>query len=221
VPGAGGPHETRDASRQAPVTTTGDYLALLDWRRQAADMYREVRERLRANPVDAHTYWRHRRDDLFRNHPQSALPAERRAQFAGLHYFDYDPRLAFTAPIRPLPEIRYDAATSSGGIVSMVRVGAVDLPIGTLEIMWLDAYSGGLFISFSDATAGKTTYGGGRYLLDTAKSADLGARGDALVVDFNFAYYPSCAYDPKWTCPLAPPANRLAAAIEAGERHHE
>ena len=81
-------------------------------------------------------------------------------------------------------------------------------------------YGGGLFVPFSDATAGNTTYGGGRYLLDTAKSADLGARDGALVLDFNFAYNPSCAYDSKWTCPLAPPANRLAAAIEAGERHH-
>jgi hypothetical protein len=102
----------------------------------------------------------------------------------------------------------------------MLRVGAVDLPIGTLEILWLDSYGGGVFLPFSDATAAKTTYGGGRYLLDSAKSADLGARGDALVLDFNFAYYPSCAYDPKWTCPLAPPASRLATAVEAGERHY-
>ena len=54
--------------------------------------------------------------------------------------------------------------------------------------------------------------------MDTAKGADLGAHGDALVLDFNFAYQPSCAYDPKWVCPLAPPQNRLAVSIEAGER---
>ena len=195
------------------------YLALLDWRRQVADMYREIRARLGSSPIDAHAYWRRRRDELFRNHPQSALSADGRAQFAGLHYFDYDPRLAFTAPIRPLPEVRCDVVASDGRIVPMLRVGAVDLPIGTLEILWIDSYGGGLFLPFADATSAKTTYGGGRYVLDSAKSADLGVRGDALVLDFNFAYCPSCAYDPKWTCPLAPPANRLAAAVEAGERH--
>ena len=74
-----------------------------------------------------------------------------------------------------------------------------------------------MFLPFRDATSGNTTYGGGRYLLDTAKGADLGSAGDALVLDFNFAYHPSCVYDPKWVCPLAPLANRLAVAVEAGE----
>ncbi len=74
-----------------------------------------------------------------------------------------------------------------------------------------------MFIPFRDATSGQTTYGGGRYLLDTAKGADLGTNGDALVLDFNFAYHPSCHYDPQWVCPLAPPPNRLAVPIEAGE----
>src|SRR5438874_2321671 len=85
------------------VAAADDYLALVDWRRQVADMYREIRARLGSSPIDAHAYWRRRRDELFRNHPQSALSADGRAQFAGLHYFDYDPRFAFTAPIRPLP----------------------------------------------------------------------------------------------------------------------
>ena len=195
-----------------------DYLALLDWRRHIADLYGEIRERLGRNPIDAHRYWCRLRDDLFRNHPQSAVPADQRAVFHGLRYFEYDPRFAFTAKIRSLAEKRYDVDTSNGGKITFVRFGAVDLPVGTLEVMWIDAYSGGVFLPFADATAGKTTYGGGRYLLDTAKSADLGARGDELVLDFNFAYHPSCAYDPKWACPLAPPGNRLAVAIEAGER---
>ena len=108
--------------------------------------------------------------------------------------------------------------TSDGGVIPFVLFGAIDLDVGSLEVFWLDAYSGGVFLPFRDATAGKTTYGGGRYLLDTAKSADLGAIGDELVLDFNFAYHPSCHYDPKWVCPLAPLGNRLEVAIEAGER---
>ena len=58
----------------------------------------------------------------------------------------------------------------------------------------------------------------GRYLFDTVKGADLGQQDGRLVVDFNFAYQPSCAYDPRWTCPLTPPANRLRVPIRAGER---
>ncbi len=87
-----------------------------------------------------------------------------------------------------------------------------------LELYWLSAYGGGLFVPFRDATSGAETYGGGRYLLDTVKGSDLGMDGDRLVLDFNFAYNPSCSYDPRWVCPLSPPANRLPLAVRAGER---
>jgi uncharacterized protein (DUF1684 family) len=81
-------------------------------------------------------------------------------------------------------------------------------------------YAGGLFLPFRDATNGRETYGAGRYLLDAAKSADLGPGGapGSLVLDFNFAFHPSCAFDARWSCPLAPPENRLDAPVEAGER---
>ena len=195
-----------------------DLLTLLDWRRRVADMYSDVRASLASDPRAAHALWRERRDDLFRTHPQSPIPAAERDGFQGLPYYDYDPRFAKRGKVRTLPEERYDVGTSTGGVIPFVRFGAVDLDIGSLEVFWLDAYSGGVFLPFRDATAGKTTYGGGRYLLDTAKSADLGGTGDELVLDFNFAYHPSCRYDPKWVCPLAPLGNRLPVAIEAGER---
>jgi len=88
-----------------------------------------------------------------------------------------------------------------------------------LEVQWLEGYGGGVFLSFRDTTSGEETYGGGRYLYDTVKGADLGDDGGRLVLDFNFAYNPSCAYDPSWVCPLAPAANRLAVAVGAGERY--
>jgi uncharacterized protein (DUF1684 family) len=197
---------------------TEEYLTLLDWRRQVADMYSSVRAKLRSDAPEAHSLWRSTRDELFRTHPQSPLPSSLRSGFRELPYYDYDPRFAKRGKVRALPEERYDVGTSDGGVIPFVRFGAVDLDVGSLEIFWLDAYSGGVFLPFRDATAGKTTYGGGRYLLDTAKSADLGAIGDELVLDFNFAYHPSCRYDPKWVCPLAPLGNRLQVAIEAGER---
>ena len=197
---------------------TGEYITLLDWRRQVADMYSGVRAKLRSDAPAAHALWRSTREELFRTHPQSPLPPAERKTFRGLPYYEYDPRFAKRAKVRALPAARYDVGTSDGGVIPFVRFGAVDLDVGSLEVFWLDAYSGGVFLPFRDATAGKTTYGGGRYLLDTAKSADLGAIGDELVLDFNFAYHPSCRYDPKWVCPLAPLGNRLQVAIEAGER---
>lgn len=192
-------------------------LDLLDYRRRVSTLYAEVRSLRQRDAPAAHRRWRAQRDELFRTHPRSALPAPERTAFRGLPYRDYDPAFAFTAAVRPLPHERHDVDTSTGGVIPFVRFGAVDLPIGTLEVLWLDEYSGGVFLPFRDATSGKTTYGGGRYLLDTAKGADLGSDGDALVLDFNFAYHPSCHYDPQWVCPLAPLANRLTVAVDVGE----
>src|SRR2546430_12657582 len=169
--------------------TAEDYVTLLDWRRQVADLYSGIRAKLPPDRPAAHALWRPAGDELFRSHPQSPLPPSERADFRGLPYFDYDPRFAKRGKIRALPEERYDVDTSTGGVIPFVRFGAVDLPVGTLEVFWLDAYGGGVFLPFRDATSGKTTYGGGRYLLDTAKGADLGGDDAVLRLDFNFAYH--------------------------------
>lgn len=113
---------------------------------------------------------------------------------------------------------------STGQPLGFERVGRLEVPFEgrprRLTLFWLPEYSGGFFLPFRDGTNGHETYGGGRYLLDTAKGADLG--GDpsrsTIVVDFNFAYQPSCAFDPRWSCPLAPPENRLDIEVRAGER---
>jgi uncharacterized protein (DUF1684 family) len=88
----------------------------------------------------------------------------------------------------------------------------------SLDAFWLEGYAGGLFVPFKDGTSGTETYGAGRYLLDTVKGADLGETEGGLVLDFNFAYAPSCAHDPRWACPLAPPGNVLSVPVRAGER---
>jgi uncharacterized protein len=73
-----------------------------------------------------------------------------------------------------------------------------------------------------DATCGQESFGGGRYLTDTAKGTfgrGLRLAGDGeLVLDFNYLYNPSCAYDARWLCPLAPAENRVRAPIRAGEQ---
>jgi uncharacterized protein (DUF1684 family) len=108
--------------------------------------------------------------------------------------------------------------------VPFERVAVLRLPgLGSLDAWWLDSYGGGLFVPVKDGLAGTRTYGAGRYLLDTVKGSDLGGDLDpatgrgSLVVDLNFAYNPSCAYDPAWMCPLAPPGNTLADPVPAGE----
>jgi uncharacterized protein (DUF1684 family) len=132
----------------------------------------------------------------------------------------------FEVELRPADDAELRLSTGDDGVTTLRRVGVVELPdpvAGRLDVWWLAQYGGGIFLPFRDGTAGHDSYGAGRYLLDTAKGADLGpGRGDVvggtMVLDFNFAYHPSCRYDPRWVCPLAPVGNRLDARVEAGER---
>ncbi len=205
-----------------------DRLSLADWRRRVAALYVEVRAMAASDPAVALAHWRAVREWLFREHPQSPIPAAQRADFRSRH-FDHDPRLRFVVPVEPAPAadpnaLALDLPNSGSETLSFRRVGVVRLSFPDdeqrLSVFWLAGYAGGLFIPFRDATNGRQTYGAGRYLVDAAKSADLGAdesTGD-LILDFNFATQPSCAFDPRWACPLAPPENRLGIEVRAGER---
>ncbi len=194
-------------------------LDLLDYRRQMAELYRSVRKMAATDPQQAWQHWRAERDRLFSSHPQTALPPDQIAGFGGLAYFDYDPALRFTVPVTlSAASERRDMTTATGGAVAFSRFGRVSLPFADLNLYWFDQYGGGVFLPFRDQTSDAETYAGGRYLLDTAKSADLGSGAPGtLILDFNFAYNPSCAYDPKWPCPLSPAANMVKVAVRAGE----
>jgi uncharacterized protein len=196
-------------------------LDLLDYRRRVHALYARVRAE--PDPARAFADWVAERDELFGHHPQSALPPEHRPGFTGLAYFPHDPRGRVLAEVDDTERRRYDVGSSDGGTMAFERFGvarfALDGTACELELYWLLGYGGGLFVPFADATAGEATYGAGRYLLDTVKGADLGMHDGRLVLDFNLAYNPSCSYDPRWACPLSPPANRLATEVRAGERH--
>lgn len=212
-----------------------DALDLADWRRQVAELYVDVRATARTDPRRAWEHWRTTRERLFRGHPGSPLPAVRRAAFHAIH-FPYDPRLRFEVALEGAePGDRGPAAPASSPAMAPLPVSAgeemgasligwLTIPFAEgnrrLALLGLPGYVGGLFLPFRDATNGDLTYGAGRYVLDTAKGADLGGDPElgTRIVDFNFAYQPSCAFDPRWACPLAPPENRLDLAIEAGER---
>jgi uncharacterized protein (DUF1684 family) len=195
-------------------------LELLDWKRRIFSLYSEVRSG--DDPSAAWSRWRSVRDELFASHPCSPLLPEDRPGFEGLPYFEYDPAGRVLARVEDAEPRTYEIATSSDGSYSFTRFGALQFELGgepcELEVYWLEGYGGGIFLPFRDATGGTQTYGAGRYLFDTVKGADLGADGDRLVCDFNFAYNPSCSYDPRWVCPLAPPPNRLTVPVRAGER---
>jgi uncharacterized protein (DUF1684 family) len=194
-------------------------LDLLDWKRRVFDLYRDIRNH--RNPEEAWNQWRATRDELFRSHPQSPLPVGDREIYPGVPYFDYDSSFRVLASLERAEPQQYDIPTSGPETMSFTRFARVKFEIGRpaeLELYWLTAYGGGIFLAFRDATSGKETYGACRYLLDTVKGADLGMEGDRLILDFNFAYNPSCAYDQKWVCPLAPLPNRLDIAIRAGEK---
>ena len=105
-------------------------------------------------------------------------------------------------------------------LVPFATTRGLAAPLGReLTLYWIAGYAGGVFLPFRDATSGTETFAGGRYLLDSIKGADLGERDGRLTLDFNFAYNPSCAYDPAWACPLAQPGNTVAVEIPVGERY--
>ncbi|HEX3899559.1 MAG TPA: DUF1684 domain-containing protein [Mycobacteriales bacterium] len=190
-------------------------LALLDWRRSVAALYREVRAT--QDPAAAHQLWCEGRQALFSAHPESA------DRGAKLRVADYDPDWCFEVALAGTEPLRIEVATATDGVVPFERIGRAELPgLGALDVWWLDSYGGGVWLPFRDTSP--DTYGGGRYLLDTVKGADLGGSFDpgsgsaTLVVDLNFAYNPSCAYDERWVCPLAPEGNRLAIPVPVGEQ---
>lgn len=198
----------------------GDALDLLDWKRRISELYVEIRS---SRPQAGWERWRAERDELFRSHPQSPLPRATREGFAGLDLYDYDESFRVAAPVEPVPNEELRVPSGNDEEMVFTRFGTVTFRLAgadcALDVFWLGGYGGGLFLPFRDATSGDTTYGAGRYLYDTIKGADLGVtETGALVLDFNFAYNPSCAYDPRWSCPLAPPSNALDVRVEAGEK---
>jgi uncharacterized protein (DUF1684 family) len=198
-------------------------LELADYRRRVADLYLSSA----GEGAEAVAEFRRRRDELFREHPASALSDEQKRGFAGLNYFDFDPAARVDCELRPDPRAG-DLQIDSGGedgVIGYRRVGRLVTPWGDLTLFWTKGYGGGFFLPFRDATAPAETYGAGRYLTDTIKGTfagglefDLDGDPPTVTLDFNYAYNPSCAYNSRWACPLAPPENRLEQPIRAGER---
>lgn len=204
-----------------PSDRLADHVSLWDWRRQVAALYGAAGAAA-GDPAAAWSSWRRGRDELFAAHPQSPLPAVARRRFEALPFFPYDPGLRFDVALVPATgAIAENMLAGADGTVALrpfARTSGLAARLGgELVVYWIELYGGGVFLPFGDRTNGGGTYAGGRYLLDTIKGADLGGASGRAIIDFNFAYNPSCAYSDRWVCPLAPSANRLPSAIEAGE----
>jgi uncharacterized protein (DUF1684 family) len=201
------------------------FLELADYRRRVAQMYAAVRQST-GEPEQAWRRYRMERENLFRTHPQSALDRDQKEGFSGLSYFPYNPglRLQVEVDSHVEPDV-LEVQLEEDGLTRLRRFGKVAFELERqpleLSLFWVMGYGGGVFLPFRDATAPDETYGGGRYLLDTIKGADLGNERGRLVLDFNYAYNPSCAYNPRWHCPLAPRENWLAVALRAGELRYQ
>jgi len=195
-------------------------LDLVDWRRRVGDLYRT------SGPAAVETF-RKGRDELFKSHPQSPIDPEERHVFAGLKYFAYDP--AYRVPAKMAAADGSELLIDTGGddgAIQYRRAGELHFRLAgepcKLTVLSLVQYAGGLFVPFKDPTAPTQTYGAGRYLFDTAKNTDglvleTTSGSPDVVVDFNYAYNASCAYSPRWACPLAPPENFLRVPVRAGE----
>ena len=195
-------------------------VALAEWRRRISELYGTVRAE--PDPLSAWRYWHTTRSEMYRSHTMSPIPADWRADFQSIPIFDYDPDLRFAVELVPCQEKPETAEIGDDGIINfraVARTAGLGKPFGSeLTVYWIDGYGGGLFVPFRDATNGTETYGGGRYVIDAIKGADLGTdRAGRMILDFNFAYNPSCAHNDAYICPLSPPENTLPVAVRGGE----
>lgn len=191
-------------------------LDLADFRERVVALYRDGPQDGEEGALD----WRRRREELFAEHSESPLAAQ---TATAPSYFPYDAGVVVQTRLEPAEGgIEVDTG-GEDGVVRYERIGRLETPFGELTLFWTRGYGGGLFMPVRDATSGPQSYGGGRYLTDTIKGTF--GRGvivhpgvdAAVTLDFNYLYNPSCAYDPRWLCPLAPPENRLEEPIRAGE----
>lgn len=184
-------------------------------------MYTAVRKA--KYPSAAWQQFQERRNVLFKTHPQSPLTAVQRTDFQQLSYFPYDPAFRTIGHVENVVDsVEWRIELADDGDFRFRRIAAVQFELlgltAQLSLFWIQGYGGGLFLPFKDDTSSKETFGGGRYLFDTIKGADLGFDGQEIILDFNFAYNPSCAYNARWVCPLSPSENRLNMPIAAGEK---
>lgn len=222
------PEQLEEGKNTAPeglvgTDTQDPVISLADWRRHIAELYADIRETPMSEWDEASRRFRETRDRLFANHPQTPLDPADRERFDGLRYYPYDSAYRVTGTLdHDVDPETFEVQLRDDGTFRFRRIARCRFELEgqslNLSVYWVEGYGGGLFIPFGDRSNGDGSYGGGRYLYDSIKCADLGVGTDRIPLDFNFAYNPSCAYSDQWHCPLTPSENTLPIAVEAGER---
>lgn len=204
---------------------TSSLLTLANWRREISELYAYVRQVAVHDPARAAAVFRAQRDHIFKHHVDSPIEAQMRTDYPGVSYFDYDPAWRVMGTVEQIRNAQPRSVNLAGdGVMRYLPVGKIHFTVANqdavLTLFWIEGYGGGLWLPFKDATSNVSTYGGGRYLYDSIKGADLGVSGDQITLDFNFAYNPSCSYSPRYVCPLSPEENVLAFEVPVGEKHN-
>lgn len=160
-------------------------------------------------------------DEEFRDPDHSPLPQEEIKNFKGLAYYFFDYAYVVKAKFEPTPDEKpFLMPTTTDRLPQYVKYGILHFEIEgqslalsvykNIDLSKKAGYENYFFIPFNDSTNGFETYGGGRYM-------DIqGPLGDTVILDFNRAYNPYCAYNSRYSCPIPPPENRLHIRIEAG-----
>ncbi len=163
------------------------------------------------------TQFRKDKDNFFKYDHHSPLTHDQQLVFTGLNYYPQNPDLIFTISVEEFPEQdTVTMQTSTGALQEYVRFGRFQFNVeGQTVALTLYESEDEYFLPFADALAGKETYGAGRYLEPHRM------QNGKFLIDFNYAYNPYCAYNPRWSCPIPPAENRLKVPIRAGEKLFE
>lgn len=158
--------------------------------------------------------YRMEKDAFFKQDQHSPLSDEQKGAFDGLKYFPENPKLALEVEVQRFPEPDpVQIQTNTGEVQAYDRIGKIHFQVeGEPVELTLYGNDQGYFMPFADSLAGEETYGAGRYL------EPMPIPDGRVLVDFNLAYNPYCAYNDRWSCPLTPPENRLKVPIRAGEK---
>ncbi|MBO0934247.1 DUF1684 domain-containing protein [Fibrella aquatilis] len=160
---------------------------------------------------------RQKKDEFMRNSADS--PITNKTTFKGLTYFAPDLSFRVQAKLEPFPEGNREKLVitmTDGSEEVYEKYGHATFTLaGKSCRLLLLTYQKTLTVLFQDATSGHESYGGGRYL----EIAPEAVSNNTVILDFNAAYNPYCAYNPTYACPLPPPENKLDVAVKAGERY--
>lgn len=172
------------------------------------------------------TEWQKQMNADFKDATKSPLKEKDRKSFKGLQFFSFDSIYVVDAILTRTPDERpFKMKTTTDRLADYVKYGIVQFDIEgqsfkldiyqNLGLMEKEGYEDYLFLPFLDNTNGKESYGGGRYV-----EARI-PKGNNIVINFNEAYNPYCAYNDKYSCPIVPRNNYLNRKIEAGVKAYD